>query len=149
MAPATGLTQRGVRRLPSGVLKYGTLARVKLSRERILEACRDRGLGLGDLLSRAGVSRTAYYQQLRKDSVLPRSILALAAALSVPPSALLDETELQTRRARSLMSRLESILAAHPGTDRDNVWHTLILLEQAPIDRLNRGLLRGRAAASH
>jgi hypothetical protein len=49
------------------------------------------------------------------------------------------------RWARRLSSRVEQILAAHPGADRDNVRHTLILLEQPPFDRLRRSLIRGRA----
>ena len=63
------------------MLEYGTIWFVRLSPEKVRRACKDRGLRLGELLGRAGVSRTAYYQQLRKDSVLPKSVRALAAAL--------------------------------------------------------------------
>jgi hypothetical protein len=38
-------------------------------------------------------------------------------------------------------------LAAHPNADPDNVRHTLILLELPPLERLQRGLIRGRATA--
>jgi hypothetical protein len=40
--------------------------------------------------------------------------------------------------ARRLCARVEEILAAHRSADRDNVRHTLILLEQPPLERLQR-----------
>ncbi len=49
--------------------------------------------------------------------------------------------------ARRLCAGVEKVLAAHPSADRDNVRHTLILLEQAPLERLQRSLIRGRATA--
>ncbi len=51
------------------------------------------------------------------------------------------------RWARRLSARVEKIVAAHPGADRDNVRHTLILLEQPPLERLQRSLIRGRVTA--
>jgi hypothetical protein len=51
------------------------------------------------------------------------------------------------RWARRLSQRVERILAAHPQADRDNVRHTLVLLEQPPLERLQRSLIRGRTAA--
>lgn len=54
----------------------------------------------------------------------------------------------QARRwARRLTLRVGKVLAAHPHADPDNVRHTLILLEQPPLDRLQRSLIRGRATA--
>ena len=50
------------------------------------------------------------------------------------------------RWARRLSARVEKILAANPEADRDNVRHTLILLEQPPFERLQRSLIRGRAS---
>jgi len=59
-----------------------------------------------------------------------------------------SETEIRARRwARRLSMRVKRIVAAHPGADSDNIRHTLILLEQPPLDRLQRSLIRGRAAA--
>jgi hypothetical protein len=52
-----------------------------------------------------------------------------------------------SRWARRLSARVGKILAAHPDADRDNVRHTLILLEQPPLERLQRSLIRGRATA--
>jgi hypothetical protein len=51
------------------------------------------------------------------------------------------------RWARRLTARVQSVLAAHPQADRDNVRHTLILLEQPPLERLQRSLIRGRSTA--
>ncbi len=42
------------------------------------------------------------------------------------------------------MARVQSVLAAHPQADPDNVRHTLILLEQPPLERLQKSLIRGR-----
>jgi hypothetical protein len=54
----------------------------------------------------------------------------------------------QARRwARRLSARVEKILVSHPDADRDNIRHTLILLEQPPLARLQRSLIRGRATA--
>jgi hypothetical protein len=51
------------------------------------------------------------------------------------------------RWARRLTMRVGKVLAAHPHADPDNVRHTLILLEQPPLERLQRSLIRGRATA--
>ena len=51
------------------------------------------------------------------------------------------------RWARRLTLRVRRVLAAHPHADPDNVRHTLILLEQPPLERLQRSLIRGRATA--
>jgi hypothetical protein len=51
------------------------------------------------------------------------------------------------RWAQRLSKRVEQIVASHPGADRDNIRHTLILLEQPPLERLQRSLIRGRATA--
>jgi hypothetical protein len=58
-----------------------------------------------------------------------------------------DHTAKAQRWARRLSLRVEKVLAAHPHADPDNVRHTLILLEQPPLERLQRSLIRGRAAA--
>jgi hypothetical protein len=43
--------------------------------------------------------------------------------------------------------RVKKIVETHPHADPDNVRHTLILLEQPPLERLQRSLIRGRATA--
>ena len=58
------------------------------------------------------------------------------------------ETEIKARRwARRLSLRVKKIVAAHPDADYDNIRHTLILLKQPALDRLQRSLIRGRVAA--
>ena len=49
--------------------------------------------------------------------------------------------------AEKLMDSVRAVLARHPGADPDNVRHTLILLEQPPIERSRRSLIRGRSPA--
>jgi hypothetical protein len=58
---------------------------------------------------------------------------------SSPPT-----TAAAQRWTRRLMTRVQLVLAANPQADRDNVRHTLILLEQRPLERLQKSLIRGR-----
>jgi hypothetical protein len=51
------------------------------------------------------------------------------------------------RWARRLSETVEAIAADHPEADRDNIRHTLILLKQPPLERLQRSLIRGRSTA--
>jgi hypothetical protein len=51
------------------------------------------------------------------------------------------------RWAQRLSAKVEKVLATHPYADRDNVRHTLILLELPPLERLERSLIRGRATS--
>jgi hypothetical protein len=46
-----------------------------------------------------------------------------------------------------LMKSVRAVRAVRPQADPDNVRHTLILLEQPPLERLRRSLTRGRALA--
>ena len=117
---------------------------MKINHEQARELARQRGRSLTAVLRDAGVSRTAYYSLVRRPDILPRSVRALAAALEVEPSAFLDEeSTLGTRQRR--LRRAREICAAHGDADFHNVWHTLILLEQPPIERLNRSLRRARS----
>lgn len=52
-----------------------------------------------------------------------------------------------SRWAAGLMRSVRAVLAERPEADPDNVRHTLILLEQSPLERLRRSLTRGRALA--
>jgi hypothetical protein len=65
------------------------------------------------------------------------------------PRALIRQTGATQARhwARRLAQRTQSILAANPQADGDNVRHTLILLEQPPLERLQKSLIRGRHTA--
>lgn len=117
---------------------------MRLSGENIKKLCGARSLSLNALLKRAGVSKTAFYHLIYKDSVLPRSIDALAATLGVRSSALLEEADRKSRRALRLLEAADRIAGSDPSMDRDNVRHTLLLLEEKPIERLRRSLLRAR-----
>ena len=117
---------------------------MKLDANRIRKLCRERGLTLQALLAEAGISRTAYYSLARKPSVLPASICTLAGTLGVLPSEILQEAPRVEWRTRVLLNEAKRIVAA-TGASFENVWHTLVLLEEPPIERLRRSLLRGRA----
>ena len=49
--------------------------------------------------------------------------------------------------ADDLLREVAAALERDPGLDPDTVRHTLALLRMDPLTRLNRSLLRGRAAA--
>jgi len=122
---------------------------MRLSGKNITILCRAHGLSLNALLKRAGVSKTAFYHLLYKESVLPRSIEALAAALGVRASVLLDEADQESRRAVRLLEEVDRIAGSDLSVDRDNVRHTLLLLEEKPIERLQRSLIRARKPDLH
>lgn len=117
---------------------------MRLLHSKVLDLCRERGMTVSDALDRAAVSRNAYYSLVRKPSVLPNSIEALAEALGVPPSELLEETRSAAAKANEMAIEVERIVRQHRGVDRDNVRHTLLLLDEEPISRLRRALRRGR-----
>ncbi|MBI4324952.1 MAG: hypothetical protein HY674_06775 [Chloroflexi bacterium] len=52
-----------------------------------------------------------------------------------------------SRWAAGLMKSVRAVLAVRPEADPDNVRHTLILLEQPPLERLKRSLTRGLVLA--
>ena len=107
--------------------------------------CNKRGIGLNELLRGAGVSRTAYYSLARKESVLPKSVRAIARQLNVRPSAFLDEESRAEQRALAVMANVQAVMREHPALNADNVRHTLLLLHEKPVDRLRRALLRAQA----
>ncbi len=92
----------------------------------------------------AGVSRNAFYTLARKDSILPHSLSALAASLGARASDLLEETVEPLKKYQYLMEETQRIVEKHPSVDRDNIRHTLVLLEEKPIERLRRAILRGQ-----
>ena len=104
---------------------------------------------MNQLLQEAGVSKNAYYSLARKDTVLPNSIIAIAGRLGVKPSSFMDEASLEADRFRSLLEELERVLSQHKQADRENVRHTLLLLQEKPIERLRRSLTRGQRFDFH
>ncbi len=111
--------------------------------------CRQRGTTLAELLRDAGVSRNAFYTLARKPTVLAQSIIAVADQLQVSPSRFLRDDGTVRQRTLRLLDEVERISDQHPIAERDNVRHTLLLLEERPVDRLRRALRRGRSIDSH
>jgi transcriptional regulator with XRE-family HTH domain len=122
---------------------------VRIQPEKLKALCRERHLSLKDLLAEAGVSRTAYYSLLRKDSVLPKSLHRLALRLGVGPACFLDDDDERVGHVRDLQAKAEAIQRLHPECDRDVVLRTLRNLELPPAERLRRALIRGRRSHIH
>jgi hypothetical protein len=53
------------------------------------------------------------------------------------------------KRHEDRIKTLHRIMKRHPEADAENVWHTLVLLELPPIERLRRGLLRAQKPDLH
>jgi len=108
----------------------------------IKELCKRKSCSLSTILKESGVSRTAFYSLLKQDSLIPKSVHNIAEALCVPVEDLIKESPL--KKTLRLQDKLQLILDKYPELSRENVWHTLILLEEPPINRLDRALIRGR-----
>ncbi len=115
-----------------------------ISKRKLEKVMRSQGMTLKELLKRAHTSKTAYYHLLYKETILPKSIHALSEVLNVRPSAFLEEMTPEEKKIRYIAKRTDQIMAENPTLDRENVRHTLILLQEKPINRLRRGLIRGR-----
>jgi len=122
---------------------------MKLDSDKVRRLAESQGISLSALLVHAGVNRTEYYSLVRRPSVLPKTIHALAHALGVRAGDLLDEEAADVQLARARLQEAKEICAANPDASFENVWHTLCLLDETPIDRLNRSLIRGRTAGVH
>ena len=132
----------------SSLLTYvplsGTFMTMKVAHQKLVDLCQERNMSVSKALKSAGVSRNAYYSLARKQSILPASIDALANTLGVAPAEILDETSSVITKAHQLASEVDRIVQSHRGVDRDNVRHTLLLLDEKPISRLRRALRRGQ-----
>ena len=117
---------------------------MKISIQKLGRLCSERRISLSELLGRAQVSRNAFYSLARKESVLPRSISAVAAHLGVRPAAFLEDEDVLAARYRLLLRRVNRIAEKHPGIDRDNIRHMFLLLEEKPVERLRRALVRAQ-----
>lgn len=117
---------------------------MRIAPDKLKTLCKKKRQNVKMLLNSAGVSRNAYYSLARKNSVLPGSIIALAKHLDVQPSAFLEEERNSVRKAKQLLVRLDRIMKDHTKADRDTVRHTLLLLEEKPLNRLERALLRAQ-----
>ena len=119
---------------------------MRLSTERIRELAASRGLSLSALLREAGISRNAYYSLARRESVVPKSVHRLAGTLGVAPTDLFEEVLEDKHDVDRLVAEARRIAARHPGIEFENVWHTLLVLREPPLQRLRGSLRRGRAA---
>jgi hypothetical protein len=117
---------------------------MKISMDKVEYECRRRDLNIGEMLREAGVSRNAFYSLARKDYVVPLSLILIAERLHISVSALLEETDTPAERMKYMIAESERISRRHPGIDRDNIRHTLLLLSEKPVERLRRALRRGR-----
>lgn len=117
---------------------------MRISPDKLKALCEKKQQNLKLLLHNAGVSRNAYYSLARKNSILPKSIIAIANQLDVQPSVFLEEESHIQQKAQLLLETLDRIMKRHKKADRENVRHTLLLLQEKPIDRLRRALLRAQ-----
>lgn len=118
---------------------------MRLSLNKVESLCKQRNKNIGEMLLEAGVSRNAFYTLARKNSVVPQSLIRIAECLGVSVSALLDEAFTPSERIRFIIAESERISKRHEDADRDNVRHTLLLMDEKPIERLRRALRRGRS----
>jgi ACT domain-containing protein len=118
---------------------------MKVSLEKVELLCKERNIRIGEMLREAGVSRNAFYTLARKDYVIPRSLVRIADHLGVPSSSILIRTFSLRERMKSLIAEVDRISKQHREVDRDNIRHTLLLLDEKPIERLRRALQRGRS----
>lgn len=118
---------------------------MRLSLDKIESLCHKRGTSLAEMLREAGVSRNAFYTLARKETVVPQSVVRVSEFLDVPVADLLDDVPTRRQRVQKLRATVGRISRKHPDTDPDNVRHTLLLLDDRPIERLRRALRRGRS----
>jgi hypothetical protein len=68
--------------------------------------------------------------------------------MTIAPQATGPEAASATALALARLERARAICDAEPEASFENVWHALILLEDPPLDRLNRSLIRGHTATA-
>ncbi len=73
----------------------------------------------------------------------------MARMLDVAPSSILEEDPPVAARTQALLVKARTVLARNPRASFENVWHTLVLLDETPVERLQRSLLRARTADLH
>ena len=117
---------------------------MNISLNKLKKIYQEKGLDLKKLLSLANVSKTAYYNLLYKETLLPGSIHRMAKILDVQPSCFLEEIHEEEIKMKKIFDLTDKIIAAQPELDRENVRYTLILLQESPIERLRRSLTRGQ-----
>lgn len=112
--------------------------------DKIHSECAARRLTQAQLLKKARVSKTAYYALIKSESIVPKSLIKIAKALAVCPSELVEDPLALIQKTRGHIKICEHIIKENAGVEWQHAWHTLILLEEEPIDRLRRALLRAQ-----
>lgn len=116
---------------------------MRINKNKLEKMYNEKGLNLKELLAKAGISKTAYYNLIYKDRLLPRSVYSIARILGIPPSDFIEEASCEEKSIADLLKLTDEIINENPDLDRDNVRHTLLLLKEEPVARLKRGLRRG------
>lgn len=122
---------------------------MRISIEAIKDKCRQQNITLSELLKQSGVSRNAFYTLARVDYVLPKSIRAIAERLNISPSEFLTEDNKEMEKMKLLLNKADDIARKYKNIDQDNIRHTLLLLQEPPIERLRRALTRGQKPYIH
>ena len=122
---------------------------MRISLEVIKDKCRQQKITFSELLKQAGVSRNAFYTLAREDSVLPKSIRAIAKNLNISPSEFLTEDNQEMEKMKLLLKKVDDIAKKYKKIDRDNIRHTLLLMSEPPIECLRRALTRGQKPHIH
>ena len=117
---------------------------MNINTEKLEKLLKKQGINLKTLLEKSAVSKTAYFNLIYKDRLLPKSIYAISETLEVNPSAFLEEINSTEKKFLMILKLTDDIILENPKLSRENVRHTLILLDEKPIERLRRGLKRGR-----
>lgn len=115
---------------------------MRISKTKLDMLCRKNRSSLRQTLRGAGVSPNAFYSLLRKPEILPRSIALLAEHLGVAPTRFLEDEGTLAQRAIARSQEARRLCRRRSEADREDVLHTLILLEEPPIDRLRRAITR-------
>ena len=121
---------------------------MRLDAEKLRKYLKREEVTLERALLSARLSKTTYYHLARKQNLLPKALCALAAALKTTPYTLITQQTVQEKMQR-LYRRVDAILTRYPKADRQNVLHTLLLLQENPLQRLQRSLQRGRYLHFH
>ena len=119
---------------------------MRFSAERVRELAAARGISLSALLREAGVSRNAFYSLARRESTFPKSVHRIADALGVAAAEMFEPAAGPSNDVLRLVAEARRITTELPDIDFENVWHTLLVLRETPVQRLRRSLRRGRAA---
>lgn len=92
---------------------------MKIDRERLSQALKNRSLSLQRALKEAKVSPNAYFTLQRKKEILPKSLVRLSRSLGIPPSVLLADLPDPFRNVpdsvREAMERLKRFACTHHG----------------------------------